>query len=201
MRWNAKHAGKPIRSMRDGYIIVKINVNGESSSAPAHMLAAALMTGKWPEDLIDHADRDCLNNKWTNLREATDAQNRANVGKRNGTTSTFKGVYWSAECEKWGAAIDSGGEREYLGLYLTEIEAAAAYDVAAKRLHGAFACLNGVGDVPINRITYKLGASGVRGVSRHKGGWVAKAAGRYIGLYDTVELATEAIDKALASTD
>src|SRR6185369_17275294 len=41
---------------------------------------------------VDHRDGDGLNNQRYNLRKATEAQNQANVGKRGGTSSRFKGV-------------------------------------------------------------------------------------------------------------
>ena len=199
-RWNAKHAGKQVTSKLKGYIVVKISAGGQKACVGGHVLAFAMTTGRWPVDLIDHKDRRPLNNRWLNLREATDAQNRINVGKRNGVTSSFKGVYWSTECQKWGACIDSEKEREYLGLYRSEQEAAAAYNVAARRLHGEFACLNDVPDMMCCRITYKLGDSGIRGVTRHRNGWMAKRRGKYLGVFPTVELASDAIEKASVET-
>lgn len=43
----------------------------------AHRLAAALMTGQWP-DVIDHINRDQTDNRWSNLRITTQAVNLQN---------------------------------------------------------------------------------------------------------------------------
>lgn len=52
--------------------------------------------------VIDHADRDGLNNRRDNLRYATDSQNNCNIGRKIGV-SGFRGVY--PHREKWAAHI------------------------------------------------------------------------------------------------
>jgi hypothetical protein len=44
--------------------------------------------------------------------------------------------------EKWVATIKAGGRRRHLGYFADELEAAGAYDAAAKELHGEHAGLN-----------------------------------------------------------
>lgn len=92
-----------------------------------------IITGK---NNIDHIDRNGLNNKKENLREATMQTNAWNKDKRKDNTSGYKGVYRSTSA--WIASIQG----KYLGSYKTKEEAAEAYDMAALKLFGEFAKLN-----------------------------------------------------------
>lgn len=89
---------------------------------------------------VDHANRDRLDNRRANLREATRSQNGANCSISSINTSGFKGV--SRYGSKWGAKITVRGARLWLGLYDTPEAAAAAYDRAAVAAHGQFAAPN-----------------------------------------------------------
>lgn len=98
---------------------------------------------KAPADLfVDHKDGDGLNNQRSNLRLATLTQNSRNQRKRVSKGSRYKGVYPRKKCKRWSAVITANKVRQHLGLFKTELEAAQAYDEAAKRLHGEFASLN-----------------------------------------------------------
>lgn len=58
-------------------------------------------------------------------------------------TSKYKGVNWNKKQKKWIAKIrNEQGCKEHLGCFLTEIDAAVAYNHAAKVIHGEFARLN-----------------------------------------------------------
>jgi HNH endonuclease len=69
----------------------RIHVDGRSYFA--HRLAWLYMTGKWPKDQIDHINLDGSDNRWGNLRGATNGQNQANSLTRGHNTSGFKGAY------------------------------------------------------------------------------------------------------------
>lgn len=96
---------------------------------------------------IDHKDGNGLNNLVSNLRFASSAENRRNKKKTRGT-SRFKGVYRLKERgelkNKWVAQIVLNKKKAHLGRYESEVDAAIAYNKAAKRLHGKFARLNEV---------------------------------------------------------
>jgi ABC-2 type transport system ATP-binding protein len=93
--------------------------------------------------IIDHKDRNGLNNTKSNLRLATNAENTRNCGKTNKPTSSkYKGVTLSKRAKKWQANICYNGIRKCLGLFENEEDAAKAYDRAARIYHGEFGVLN-----------------------------------------------------------
>jgi hypothetical protein len=88
--------------------------------------------------VVDHIDGDGLNNRRSNLRVCTHAQNRLNVGKRKSNTSGLKGAFWSKDKSRWESYITFNHTRRFLGRFETAAEAHAAYVNAAKALHGEF---------------------------------------------------------------
>jgi HNH endonuclease len=79
---------------------------------------------------IDHWDLDRSNNRWGNLREATNAQNAANRRISAANTSGFKGVGWHKTTRKWTAQCKVGGKRYYLGEFRCLATASIIHDVA-----------------------------------------------------------------------
>ncbi len=88
--------------------------------------------------VIDHANRNPLDNRRENLRVATQSQNMANSKSYSGLSSPYKGVSWSAKDKKWRAAIRDGGKTKFLGNFNTEEAAYAAYVTAGERIFGSF---------------------------------------------------------------
>jgi hypothetical protein len=95
-----------------------------------------------PSGDVDHINGDGLDNRRANLRVTTRRLNNANAFHRSGGTSRFKGVSWDARRMHWQAGICPAGKRISLGRFAAEIEAAVAYDEAAREAFGAFARLN-----------------------------------------------------------
>ncbi|MDD5010925.1 MAG: AP2 domain-containing protein [Phycisphaerae bacterium] len=93
--------------------------------------------------LVDHRNGDGLDNRKSNLRLATQAENSRNKRKtKKAVTSKYKGVSLRKKENKWVAHIDYQGRRIHLGFFKNEEDAAKAYDEAAKLYHGEFASLN-----------------------------------------------------------
>jgi hypothetical protein len=104
-----------------------------------HRVYYALKTNKDPGDLeIDHSDHDYENTG--KLRLATRSQQAANQRPRG--LKKYKGVHHDKRDGRFYARIRVNYKRISLGGYLTEEEAAFAYNEAALKYFGEFAYLN-----------------------------------------------------------
>jgi hypothetical protein len=93
---------------------------------------------------VHHKDHDTLNNQEENLVVCTRGQNAANMRKRIGGSSRFKGVCWREARGRWQARIMVNYCTNHLGYFDDEVEAARAYNVAALYHFKEFALLNDV---------------------------------------------------------
>ena len=117
-----------------GYVCIRIN----KKIYKAHRLAYLYMTGKFPENFIDHINHIKDDNRWVNLRDATDSQNGANRAKCKNNTSGYKGVSWNKRDKKWESKIKYMSKTIHLGKYTTPEEASEAYKKKAIELYGEF---------------------------------------------------------------
>jgi hypothetical protein len=91
---------------------------------------------------VDHIDGDGLNNQKGNLRICEKIGNAKNRRLHKNNKSGYKGVCWHKQHKKWYSHIKANKKYIFLGLFDNLIDAARAYDQAAKIYHGEFAKLN-----------------------------------------------------------
>lgn len=105
----------------------------------ASRVAWLMMTGGWPKDQVDHINGSKLDDRFINLREATNAENCRNRPLRKDNKLSAKGVHKTRYA--YVAQVSVDGARTGLGSFRTREAAKAAYNTAALKLHGKFARL------------------------------------------------------------
>ena len=133
-QWNARYAGQEAftASLSSGYRTGSIF----DCMYRAHRVIWAMTSGKWPLHMIDHINGDRSDNRLTNLREATNAENMQNRGPTRKNATGFKGVIRRGR--KFSARIKVDGRTTYLGFHDTAEQAASAYARASADLHSEF---------------------------------------------------------------
>lgn len=98
-----------------------------------------IIIGAKSNEFVDHINGDTLDCQKSNLRLSNNKLNQANQKRIRGL-SKYKGVTF--EHGKWRARIRIDNKKKHLGVFNFEIEAAQAYDAAAKEHWKEFAALN-----------------------------------------------------------
>tara|TARA_R110000744_G_scaffold69841_1_gene141532 strand:+ start:103 stop:606 length:504 start_codon:yes stop_codon:yes gene_type:complete len=126
--WYVKHSGYTVYAHRNDY----------SGTKPRTVIMHRTILGD-PEELeVDHRDGEGINNRRSNLRAATRAQNQQNTRISSANTSGFKGVSLHGVSGKWRVRISLNGNSTDLGLFGSPEEAHAAYCRASEKYHGEF---------------------------------------------------------------
>lgn len=122
-------------STTTGYRIIRV----EGKAFPAARIAWAMMTGEFPEKIVDHINGCRSDDRWCNLRIADGSQNSGNSKMHKDNTSGMKGIEFHSQSGKWRARICKNGKRISLGLFWEKSEAHAAYVNAAKKIFKEYA--------------------------------------------------------------
>ena len=127
----SKRWGKPVGTRRSDGLTTRFG--------RVHRLIWVWMTNdELGTDVIDHINGDPFDNRWSNLRRCTRAQNQLNRSANSNNTSGYKGVTWVERTNLWQAAIGFQGTIYYLGQYESADEAYDVYLEEAERLFGEY---------------------------------------------------------------
>jgi hypothetical protein len=96
---------------------------------PRSRIIWCLNNNRWPDEgvVIDHINRDKLDDSIINLRCVSTKENAYNKGA--------KGYHWDKSRSKWVAMIKTDTKHLFLGRYNTEQEAKEAYTQAKLKYH------------------------------------------------------------------
>ena len=124
----------------NGYYFIGIkNTAGETKNARINVLMGKYFL-KNPENkpIVDHIDRNRLNNNLNNLRWATYSENNMNKGLQTNNTSGYPGVRWHARDKKWVAQIKIDKHQLHLGYFDSIQQAVNTRNAKARELFGTF---------------------------------------------------------------
>jgi len=96
----------------------------------AHRLIVLMMTGEWPNGVVDHINGDPLDNRYENIRVVAECENHKNTRLPRRNQSGFIGVRWNKASRKYVANISVNGKKLHLGLFNCIEEAVGARRLA-----------------------------------------------------------------------
>jgi len=114
---------------RKGYAVIHLYRNGFRCHKKVHRLVAEAFIpnpDKLPE--VDHIFGDRLDNQSINLRWVSGSANTRNREACRKALSKYNGVYLERKTNKWYSCVFFFGKNKQIGTFLTEIEAAKAFN-------------------------------------------------------------------------
>jgi hypothetical protein len=106
-----------------GYAITDKVINGKRTIIDLHRLVHPPKKGF----IVDHINQNKLDNRKSNLRDATKSLNALNSGMFGHNRSGYKGVCWSTQAKKWRAYITHNNKQIHLGYFIDIKQADKAY--------------------------------------------------------------------------
>lgn len=104
-----------------------------------HRLAWFYIHGRWPADQIDHINGKPSDNRFCNLREATNAENLRAAGIQKSNSTGFRGVCLRKDSGNFSASLKVAGKNAWLGTFKTAAEAGEVARLARLKHYGEFA--------------------------------------------------------------
>lgn len=139
-RWNISRKG-PVRKGvvagsidKDGYRLIGV----DGCQYRAHRLAILYVTGKMPDEDVDHRHGNRSDNRWKKIRPVNRQQNCWNSQAHSDSKSKLKGAHFHPQTGRWLSRIRIDGKNIYLGIFPTAQEAHDAYDKRARKHFGKF---------------------------------------------------------------
>lgn len=121
-------ASTVITTRTKGYIDIQI----DNKVYKAHRLAFLYMTGNFPPEFVDHINGNRSDNRFSNLRLATLAENNGNTHTPRGRSGIL-GVDWDTKSRKWHARIKVDKINHNLGYFNSQEDAVMAYKAAKEK--------------------------------------------------------------------
>lgn len=107
-------AGDTVGTLNYGYLFTKINYRRYR----LHRLAFLYMNGAFPPDQTDHINHIRTDNRWGNLRHATNQDNGKNQKMHSTNTSGHVGIHWFKPTKKWQSRIYVNKKHIHLGYFI-----------------------------------------------------------------------------------
>lgn len=141
-----KHKWYAVKAGRTFYAVRSIYIERPSPDSPSRKMRTTVKMHRQimrpDKDLVvDHMNHNGLDNRRENLQCVTIEENNRNRIFKEGS-SQYIGVHWCEYHKKWRVRIYINGKKVHIGYFDSEIEAAKAYDEAAKKYRGSFVGLN-----------------------------------------------------------
>lgn len=140
--WNTRYAGKAAgavwKTKRADHSYLQVSIS--KSFYPAHRVIWKMVTGLDPVE-VDHINGNAQDNRWSNLRDISHAENMRNLKKKKNNTSGATGVRLDSRTGKYVAQVQHNNKQIRLGGFSSFDNAVEA--VAAKHAELGFSATHG----------------------------------------------------------
>lgn len=131
--------GNVLKPRNNGYyLFCTLSKKGKNKTLYVHQLVAMAFLEHIPKGYkitVDHINNNKLDNRLENLQIICARENTSRSKDKTKTTSKYIGVCWRSQTKKWKATIRINGSKKFLGYFLSEEEAAEAYQKALQEIN------------------------------------------------------------------
>lgn len=129
--FNTHFGGEQAGTIDKGHGYQRVKMHGKLYLA--HRIAWTIFHNYWPNE-VDHINQVRTDNRISNLREVTRAENMRNKKRYKNNMSGASGVYWHVQHRKWYADVGVNGKHVFVGLFSSKHDAQKAREDAANKL-------------------------------------------------------------------